>query len=65
MKSGQIITKPQEIQVKRGAEIGLTVCDYPFPTIAEMPLGAWTRPVRPDCRGRCEIERRGAFADQR
>lgn len=41
---GRIIVKPQEILVKLGAEIGLTVCDHPFPAIAEMALGeTWTR----------------------
>jgi len=40
----RIILKPQEILVKLNAEIGLTVCDYPFPAIAEMALGeTWTR----------------------
>jgi PIN domain nuclease of toxin-antitoxin system len=40
----RIIIKPQEILVKLNAEIGLTVCDYPFPIIAEMALGeTWTR----------------------
>ena len=40
----RIIVKPQEILVKLGAEIGLTVCDHPFPAIAEMALGeTWTR----------------------
>ena len=41
---GRIIVKPQEILVKLGAEIGLIVCDHPFPAIAEMALGeTWTR----------------------
>ncbi len=41
---GRIIVKPQEILVKLGIEIGLTVCDHPFPAIAEMALGeSWTR----------------------
>jgi PIN domain nuclease of toxin-antitoxin system len=40
----RIIVKPQEILVKLGAEIGLTVCDHPFPAIAETALGeTWTR----------------------
>jgi PIN domain nuclease of toxin-antitoxin system len=40
----RIIVKPQEILVKLGAEIGLTVCDHPFPAIAETSLGeTWTR----------------------
>ena len=39
----RIIIKPQEILVKLAAEIGLTVCDHPFPAIAEMALGeTWT-----------------------
>lgn len=39
----RIIVKPQDILVKLGAEIGLTVCDHPFPAIAEMALGeSWT-----------------------
>ncbi|HXS98832.1 MAG TPA: PIN domain-containing protein [Candidatus Limnocylindrales bacterium] len=41
---GRIIVKPQEILVKLGAEIGLTVCDHPFPAIADMALSeTWTR----------------------
>ena len=41
---GRVILKPQEILFKLGAEIGLTVCDHPFPAIAEMALGeTWTR----------------------
>jgi len=40
----RIIIKPQDIVVKLGAEIGLTVCDHPFPAIAAMALGeTWTR----------------------
>ena len=40
----RIIIKPQDILVKLGSEIGLTVCDHPFPAIAEMALGEnWTR----------------------
>jgi PIN domain nuclease of toxin-antitoxin system len=40
----RIILKPQDILVKLGAEIGLTVCGHPFPAIAEMALGeTWTR----------------------
>ena len=40
----RIIIKPQDILVKLAAEIGLTVCDHPFPAIAEMALGeTWTR----------------------
>ncbi len=41
---GRVVVKPQEILVKLGAEIGLTVCDHPFPAIAEMALReSWTR----------------------
>ena len=40
----RIIVKPQDILVKLNAEIGLTVCDHPFPIIAEAALGeTWTR----------------------
>ena len=40
----RIIVTPQEILVKLSAEIGLTVCNYPFPIIAEIALGeTWTR----------------------
>ena len=40
----RIITSPQDILVKLSAEIGLTVCDYSFPIIAEVALGeTWTR----------------------
>jgi len=40
----RIIVRPQDILVKLGAEIGLTVCDHPFPAIVEMALGeSWTR----------------------
>ena len=40
----RIIVEPQAILVKLGAEIGLTVCDHPFPAITEMALGeTWTR----------------------
>ena len=39
----RIIIKPQDILFKLGAEIGLTLCDHPFPAIAEMALGeTWT-----------------------
>ena len=41
---GRIVINPQEILFKLGAEIGLTVCDHPFPGIAQMALGeTWTR----------------------
>jgi PIN domain nuclease of toxin-antitoxin system len=41
---GRIGVKPQEILLKLNGEIGLTVCDHPFPIIAETALGeTWTR----------------------
>lgn len=40
----RIIVTPQDILVKLNAEIGLAVCDHPFPVIAEIALGeTWTR----------------------
>ena len=40
----RIIVPPPEILMKLSVEIGLTVCDYSFPIIAEVALGeAWTR----------------------
>jgi PIN domain nuclease of toxin-antitoxin system len=40
----RIIVPPSEILMKLNVEIGLTVCDYPFPIIAESALGqGWTR----------------------
>ena len=40
----RITVPPQEILVKLNAEIGLTVCDHPFPIIAEIALQeTWTR----------------------
>lgn len=40
----RILVSPQEILVKLNAEVGLTVCDHPFPIIAEIALGeTWTR----------------------
>jgi PIN domain nuclease of toxin-antitoxin system len=40
----RIIVPPQEILFKLNAEIGLTVCDHPFPIIAEIAIGEnWTR----------------------
>lgn len=40
----RIVVPPAEILVKLNAEIGLTVCDHPFPIIAEIALGeGWTR----------------------
>ena len=39
----RITVPPQEILIKLNAEIGLTVCDHPFPIIAEIALGeTWT-----------------------
>jgi PIN domain nuclease of toxin-antitoxin system len=40
----RIIVSPPEILMKLGVEIGLTVCDHPFPIVAETALGeTWTR----------------------
>lgn len=40
----RIVVTPPEILMKLNVEIGLTVCDYPFPIIAETALGEnWTR----------------------
>jgi PIN domain nuclease of toxin-antitoxin system len=40
----RIIVKPQEILLKLNVEIGLTVCNHPFPIVAETALGeTWTR----------------------
>jgi PIN domain nuclease of toxin-antitoxin system len=40
----RILVSPQDIIVKLNAEAGLTVCDHPFPIIAEIALGeTWTR----------------------
>lgn len=40
----RIIVSPQDILLKLTAEIGLRVCDHPFPIIAEIALGeTWTR----------------------
>ena len=40
----RIIVTPQEILVKLNAEVGLTVCDHPFPIIAEVAIAeGWTR----------------------
>jgi PIN domain nuclease of toxin-antitoxin system len=39
-----IVVSPQDILVKLNAEAGLTICDHPFPIIAEIALGeTWTR----------------------
>jgi PIN domain nuclease of toxin-antitoxin system len=41
---GRTILIPQQIVYKLGAEIQATVCDYPFPIIAEIAIGeTWTR----------------------
>ena len=41
---GRILVSPQDILYKLNVEVGLTVCDYPFPIIAEVALGeGWTR----------------------
>ena len=40
----RIVVTPQEIVVKLNTEVGLTLCDHPFPIIAEVALGeSWTR----------------------
>ena len=40
----RIVVPPPEILMKLNAEIGLTVCDYSFPIIAQIALGEnWTR----------------------
>lgn len=40
----RIVVSPPDILVKLNAEIGLNVCDHPFPIIAEIALGeTWTR----------------------
>ena len=40
----RLVITPPEIVMKLSVEIGLTVCDYPFPIIAETALGEnWTR----------------------
>jgi PIN domain nuclease of toxin-antitoxin system len=40
----RILVAPQQILFKLNAEIGLTVCQHPFPIIAEVALGeTWTR----------------------
>ncbi len=41
---GRIVITPHQILTKLGAEIALTVCDYPFPIIAEVATGeSWAR----------------------
>jgi len=40
----RIVVRPQDILLKLGAEVGLTVCSHPFPIIAEVALAeSWTR----------------------
>ena len=40
----RIIITPQDILIKLNAEVGLRVCDHPFPIIAEAALReTWTR----------------------
>jgi PIN domain nuclease of toxin-antitoxin system len=40
----RVVVTPPDILVKLNAEIGLNVCDHPFPIIAEIALGeTWTR----------------------
>ncbi|SPE39285.1 PIN domain protein [Candidatus Sulfopaludibacter sp. SbA3] len=40
----RIVVTPPEILMKLSVEIGLTVCDHPFPIIAETARGeTWTR----------------------
>jgi PIN domain nuclease of toxin-antitoxin system len=41
---GRIVITPHQILTKLSAEIALTVCDYPFPIIAEVAAAeSWTR----------------------
>lgn len=40
----RVVVSPPDILVKLNAEIGLNVCDHPFPIIAEIALGeTWAR----------------------
>jgi PIN domain nuclease of toxin-antitoxin system len=40
----RVVVSPSEILMKLSAEIGVTVCDYPFPIIAETAVSEnWTR----------------------
>src|SRR5262245_46374581 len=40
----RISVKPQDVLVKLSTEIGLTMCDHPFPVVAQVALGeTWTR----------------------
>ena len=41
---GRIVLTPQQIVYKLNAELQCTVCEYPFPIIAEIAIGeTWTR----------------------
>lgn len=41
---GRVVLKPQEIAYKLSTELGVTVCNYPFPIIAEVAISeTWTR----------------------
>ena len=43
-KINRTILTPQQIVYKLSAELQSTVCDYPFPIIAEIAIGeTWTR----------------------
>jgi PIN domain nuclease of toxin-antitoxin system len=40
----RIVATASDVLMKLNAEAGLTVCDYPFPIVAELALGeTWTR----------------------
>ena len=40
----RIVVTPQKVLVKLNTEVGLTLCDHPFPIIAEVALGeSWAR----------------------
>jgi PIN domain nuclease of toxin-antitoxin system len=40
----RVVVTPPDILLKLNSEIGLNVCDHPFPIIAEIALGeTWTR----------------------
>ena len=40
----RVIVRPPDILVKLNAELGLNICDHPFPIIAEIALAeTWTR----------------------
>jgi PIN domain nuclease of toxin-antitoxin system len=43
-ETGRTILTPQQIVYKLSAELQSSVCDYPFPIIAEIAIGeTWTR----------------------